>query len=245
MEYSSLAKRFTLSDFAYAHRGLWTPAGPAENSLRACLAAAEAGLGIEFDVRPSADGVPMVFHDAILDRMTSETGLFETYSAVELEAMSLNGGGAIFSLATLLADWPGMTPLLCEMKIDGATDPAEFAHTVGQILSAYNGPAAAMSFSARAVAALPESLIRGQLIDAKKHSGEDAFNARLGKITPAHADYIACHTSDARDVRAYADTCDLPVIVWTVKDPETCSRLKSIVDAQIFEGFAASIAKPA
>ena len=53
-----MAKAFDLSAFAYAHRGLWLEAGPVENSLAAFRAAAEAGLGVEFDVRPAADGTP-------------------------------------------------------------------------------------------------------------------------------------------------------------------------------------------
>jgi len=239
-----LAERFILSEFAYAHRGLWSPAGPPENSLAACLAAANEGLGIEFDVRPSADDVPMVFHDAILDRMTGETGLFETYTAAELSAMPLNNGGTIFSLETLLAEWPGTTPLLCEIKIDGKTDPKAFAGIVGAMLNAYSGPAASMSFSRTTVLALPSPLMHGQLINAKSRTGEDFFYERLHSITSAQADYIGCHTSDAEEVRRHADQYDLPVIVWTVEDAETCARLKPIVDAQIFSGFAPSLVKP-
>ena len=74
MVFSRLAERFTLSDYAYAHRGLWTADGLTENSLEALLAAAENGLGIEFDVRPAADGVPIIFHDPVLERMTGEAG---------------------------------------------------------------------------------------------------------------------------------------------------------------------------
>ncbi len=239
-----MAKRFTLSGFAYAHRGLWAPDGAPENSLAACLAAARAGLGIEIDLRPSADGVPMIFHDAILDRMTKESGLFESYAASELEAIPINGGGRIPSLQSLLSHWPGDTPILCEMKVDGKTNPAEFARTVAAILTDHPGPAAAMSFSRRAVAALPGNLMRGQVINAKIKIGEEAFSQRLDATTNLNADYIGCHTSDAERVRTHADKFDLPVIAWTVKDAETCQRLKSIVDAQIFEGFAPSIAKP-
>jgi len=239
-----LAERFILSQFAYAHRGLWTPAGPPENSLAACLAAANAGLGIEVDIRPSADDVPMIFHDAILDRMTSETGLVETYSAAELSAMPLNNGGTIFSLQTLLAEWPATTPLLCEIKIDGKTDAKAFSLIVGAMLNAYAGPAAAMSFSRTAVTALPSPLMRGQLINAKSRTGEDFFYERLGSITSSQADYVGCHTSDAEEVRRQADKYDLPVIVWTVKDAATCAQIKPIVDAQIFEGFAPSLVKP-
>ncbi|MEM8921520.1 MAG: glycerophosphodiester phosphodiesterase family protein, partial [Pseudomonadota bacterium] len=58
---------------SYAHRGLWDATRP-ENSLAAFHAAVVAGVGIELDVRLSADGVAMVFHDQMLDRMTNASG---------------------------------------------------------------------------------------------------------------------------------------------------------------------------
>lgn len=239
-----LAKRFTLSDFAYAHRGLWTSEGPVENSLRACLGAAENGLGIEFDVRPDCNGKPMVFHDKTLDRLTRHTGKFENLPARALEQIHLADGSKIVSLETLLDAWPGQTPLLCEMKIDGKTDPFSFASEVGRMLSAHKGPAAAMSFSFEAVIALPEGLMRGQLIDKSSKIGEESFAPRLNAITTSHADYIACHTSDADQVAAQGQALGLPTIVWTTRDAETCARLNPIVAAQIFEGFDPELAKP-
>ena len=89
MGYLRLAKEFQLSDYAYAHRGLWSENGLPENSMKAFLAAATSGLGIEFDVRPSADGVPVVFHDKTLHRMTNEFGLVEERSASELIRIEL------------------------------------------------------------------------------------------------------------------------------------------------------------
>lgn len=245
MAYLKLAKRFTLSDFAYAHRGLWTSEGPVENSLRACLDAAENGLGIEFDVRPDCNGKPMVFHDKTLDRLTRHTGKFENLPARALEQIHLADGSKIVSLETLLDAWPGQTPLLCEIKIDGKTDPFSFASEVGRILSDHKGPAAAMSFSFEAVIALPKGLMRGQLIDKSSKIGEESFAPRLNAITTSHADYIACHTNDADRVAAQGQALGLPTIVWTTRDAETCVRLKSIVSAQIFEGFDPELAKPA
>lgn len=244
MGFSRLAKRFNLSDYAYAHRGLWSPNGPPENSLQACLKAAQAGLGIEFDLRPSADGVPMVFHDALLDRMTSHDGLFESFSAEELAAMELRQGGNIFTFETLLSAWPAETPLLCEMKIDGVTDPEAFGRAIGKMLQDYSGPAAAMSFSQTAVKALPKNLMRGQLIDAERRVGENAFERFLSRITAEDCDYIACHTSDAFRCRKLGNELGLPVITWTVKDVETAQQLKQVVDALIFEGFDPCFVKP-
>ena len=84
-----MAERFQLLDYAYAHRGLWTDGGLAENSLEALLAAAEAGLGCELDVRPAACGTPIVFHDPLLDRMTSESGLVSRRTASTARGLKL------------------------------------------------------------------------------------------------------------------------------------------------------------
>ncbi len=59
---------FDVSAFAYAHRGLWD-AGAPENSLAAFEAARAAQIGVELDVRLTSDNVPVVFHDAGLERM--------------------------------------------------------------------------------------------------------------------------------------------------------------------------------
>ena len=160
-----MARRFALKDFAYAHRGLWTNDGLPENSLASFRAAAEAGLGIEFDLRPSADGEVMVFHDPLLERMTGATGEVETLPASALGAYRLKGGSEpLPSFEDLLSLWPQDLPMLAEMKIDGSTDAGAFAAKVGARLMDWPGLAAAMSFSDIAVRALPEGLMRGQLI---------------------------------------------------------------------------------
>lgn len=54
-------------DRPIAHRALHDAAqGRPENSRAALRAAIAAGYGIEIDVQPSADGVPMVFMTRIL-----------------------------------------------------------------------------------------------------------------------------------------------------------------------------------
>ncbi|HZZ35853.1 MAG TPA: glycerophosphodiester phosphodiesterase family protein, partial [Caulobacteraceae bacterium] len=63
-----------LFDPPIAHRGLWSPDGPPENSLGAFQAACAAGYGIELDVQLTADGEAVVFHDSTLERMTGQPG---------------------------------------------------------------------------------------------------------------------------------------------------------------------------
>ncbi len=234
-----MAEAFEPSDFVYAHRGLWTKDGLTENTLEALLAAADAGLGIEFDVRPAADGVPIIFHDPTLDRMTDRTGPVAGLTSLELIATALNGGGEIVTLETLLSAWPRKTPLLCELKIDGLTDPNRFAQHVGAMLMDYDGPAAAMSFYPAAVRALPEGLMRGQLIVQTSMSGAQDPSA----IAPGSVDYLACHISDADHPSLQTARKDKPLLTWTVTDEATCRALAPRTDSQIFEGFDPALAK--
>ncbi len=54
-----------------------------ENTLRAFDAAAERNFAIECDVHLSADGVPMVFHDDQLERLTGHEGWINQKTAAE------------------------------------------------------------------------------------------------------------------------------------------------------------------
>jgi glycerophosphoryl diester phosphodiesterase len=67
----------------YAHRGASSYAP--ENTLRSFYMGLEMGAdGIETDVHLSADGVPVLFHDHTLDRVTDCTGAVEDFTAAQL-----------------------------------------------------------------------------------------------------------------------------------------------------------------
>lgn len=238
-----MARRFALKDFAYAHRGLWTKDGLPENSLGSFRAAAEAGLGIEFDLRPSADGEVMVFHDAALERMTGAAGAFEALPAATLRGHRLNGGDEpVPSFEDLLSLWPQHLPMLAEMKIDGSTDPAAFAETVGARLIEWPGLAAAMSFSDIAVRALPEGLMRGQLIAPSAQYGEGYFDAYAEAAIADGIDYLAVHHTDAARAAAALEREDMPFVVWTVRTQADLAALKPHQPALIFEHFSPALA---
>ena len=100
----------------YAHRGLHG-SGRAENSISAFRAAVEAGFGIELDVRLSADGELVVFHDDELSRVTKEEGRVDSRTAKELSEIKLCGtGDGIPTFKEVLALVDGKVPLLIEIK---------------------------------------------------------------------------------------------------------------------------------
>ena len=71
-----------------AHRGDWRVA--TENSVEAMQAAMAIAAcdGLEFDVRTSADGAPVVIHDASLSRVQSQPDIVESLTAAALAAFA-------------------------------------------------------------------------------------------------------------------------------------------------------------
>jgi glycerophosphoryl diester phosphodiesterase len=238
-----MARRFDLAAYAYAHRGLWLKEGPPENSLAAFRAAANAGLGAELDLRPSADGTAMIFHDSQMDRMTAGAGLFEAHTADALMATRLTGyDERIPCFDDLLDFWPDDLPLLCEMKIDGSTDLAAFARTIAAHLAVWPGLAAAMSFSEDAVRALPDTLMRGQLVVPMTYTDGETFDAIVKRAVADGIDYLAVHHSDlARTIPLAAGT---PVVTWTVRSEAELAAARAYKPAIIFEHIDPALAEP-
>lgn len=216
-----MAARFTLGDWHYAHRGLWRKSGPVENSRAAYRAAAESGYGIEFDLRPSIDGVALLFHDPLLDRMTLETGPVAELTADQLQRTILKGSDeTIPVLSDLLDFWPDNLPLLAELKIDGLTHPVTFAHDIAARLHDWSGPAAIMSFSTEAVEALPDTIMRGQLVHPLKMSGEYIFDGVMKHAVNCGADYLCVWHEDALKAADFADTHGLGLAIYTSRSQE-------------------------
>jgi type 1 glutamine amidotransferase len=73
------------------HRGAWAFAP--ENTLEACAAAMDHGAdGCEIDIRRTADGVLVLFHDDGLDRMTDALGRVNQHTYAELLAVEFRSG---------------------------------------------------------------------------------------------------------------------------------------------------------
>jgi glycerophosphoryl diester phosphodiesterase len=81
-----------------AHRGDPSEAAP-ENTLAAFGSALDAGAdAVEFDVRLTADGVPVVIHDAAVDRTTEGTGIVRSMTVAEVKRLRIAGGHEIPTL---------------------------------------------------------------------------------------------------------------------------------------------------
>lgn len=89
------------------HRG--AAASAPENTLASFAKAAALGCAmVEFDVRLSADGVPIVFHDDRLERCTGASGPVGRKTLAELKRLDAGGGETIPTLAEVLALCAGL-----------------------------------------------------------------------------------------------------------------------------------------
>ena len=103
---------------SYAHRGLHTrdQAIP-ENSLSAFIKAASEGYAIELDVQLTSDGVPVVFHDESLKRMTGDRRYLRDLTLEKIKQLHL--GETMDEIPTLfevLTAVHGRVPILVELK---------------------------------------------------------------------------------------------------------------------------------
>lgn len=106
---------------ALAHRG--GAAEAPENSLSAFARVVELGFEyIETDVRATADGVPVVFHDERLDRVTDRIGRVRELPYAHVTRARVGGADPVASMADVLAAFPD-TRFNIDIKEDHALRP--------------------------------------------------------------------------------------------------------------------------
>lgn len=236
-----------------AHRALHDrAAGRPENSRAAVRAAVAAGYAIEIDIQPSEDGVPMVFHDYDLRRLTGVPGRIRGLSARKLATLRLLGGeDGIPTLAEVLAIVAGCVPLLIEIKDqDGGlgTEVGLLEQAVAGTLVGYGGPVAVMSFNPHAVAAFHRAAPGVAVgLTTSAYRAEDwgliaaGTRDRLREIPDydrVGACFISHEVSDLDRPRvAVLKAQGAAVLCWTVKSPEVEAKARRIADNVTFEGY--------
>jgi glycerophosphoryl diester phosphodiesterase len=106
---------------AFAHRG-FAPDGD-ENSMAAFERAVRLGYRyLETDVRVTADGVALAFHDARLDRVTDNVGRVDELPWAQVRRARIGGREPIPLLTDLLAAWPDVCINL-DVKADRGVGP--------------------------------------------------------------------------------------------------------------------------
>lgn len=195
-----------LCDRPFAHRGLHG-GGRTENGSAAFAAAIEAGWGIECDVQFAAGGVPVVVHDARLERLTGHKAAVVNMRAVELGLLRLADGGLLPSLSDTLEQVGGRVPLLLEIKSPRGVDPALW-RAVADALAGYRGPVGVMSFDPRVGRWFAEhapGVTRGLVASNEDRRGLHVRLRHLLAIRMARPDFLAW------DIRTCPIRCPPPL----------------------------------
>lgn len=211
-----------------------------ENTLSAFDAAIERDYAIECDVHLSADGVPVVFHDSVLNRLAGRDGFVHEMSAAELNQLKVGGtDDHIPTLAEMLARVRGRVPLVIELKGVEGKDTGLVA-AVAQTLEGYRGEAAIMSFDhwlVRRFADDAPGIPAGLTAEKRTIPALEAHFSML-----AHPiSFVSFGISDLPNpfVSFVREKLAMPVITWTVRNEEARAATFAHADQMTFEGFEA------
>jgi glycerophosphoryl diester phosphodiesterase len=213
---------------AFAHRG--GAAEGDENTAEAFGRAVALGYRyVETDVHATADGVPVVFHDRNLLRVTGSPGTVAGLRWADLATLRVGGAGAVPRLDDVLSAWPDV-----RFNIDVKADPAAAptvevirrAGATGRVLLAsfsdrrlttvrrLAGPDVATSLGARSVARLKMASATGLRVRLPASVVAAQVPPRAGRLTVVDRRFVAG-----------AHRQGLQVHVWTIDDPAEMHRL--------------------
>ncbi len=237
--------RTPLCGVHYAHRGLFDNDSDApENSLNAFQKAVDAGYGIELDVQLSKDDVPVVFHDASLERVCGVSGNVWDYTLEELRQMRLaHSEQTIPTFEEALHVVDGKVPLIIEYKMDRPS--MKVCVLCDRILKQYKGVYCMESFFPFAVRWYRKNrpeIVRGQLSadfrrDGMNGPGQKLVTYLLSNFL-ARPDFIAYRHEDAKNLsRRLCRKLGALSVAWTIRSREQYERAKDKFDLFIFDGF--------
>ena len=220
---------------AMAHRG--GAIEHLENTFPAFQACVDMGYRyLETDVRVTADGVLVAFHDPTLERVTDRSGRIENLTWAEVSAARIGGREPILRLEDLLGAWPDVRFNL-DIKAGGVLPP--LVRTVRRLkvvdricLGSFSdariaaarrlfGPAVCTSLGPRGVAALRLSSYSPRAAGLVRiQAGCAQVPLQLGGRALVDERFVAA-----------AHARDLQVHVWTVDtEAETTAMLDLGVD---------------
>lgn len=225
-------RRFAYLDrplpLAFAHRGGSTTL---ENTTSAFESVVALGYHyLELDVRATADGALLVFHDEYLDRVTDRTGRIADLSYAQVSQARIGGVEPIALLEDVLGSFPQVRVNIDVKELAAVGPLVDVIHRTGAM-----DRVCVASFSDRRVRAVRSALGSG-LCTALGPAGVAALRAAsyLGSVRPRLAGWGACaqvppranglRVVDRRFVHA-AHERGIQVHVWTIDDPGEMNRL--------------------
>lgn len=231
----------------FAHRGLHGE-GKAENSLSAFAAAADAGFGIELDVRLSLDGKLVVFHDDTLTRVAGIDKRVDELAFAELKKCRLsNTDDTVPSFREVIELIDGRVPLLIEIKEDaGKSDVTE---ELVRELADYAGPYIVESFNPLSLKTfrklrrdVPLGILSQHFCRKEEYRGKILYfilqNMLLNFLSVP--DFVAYEHTDAAmpSLKLARKVFGTPAVAWTVRSEEDERvAISAGFDSIIFENY--------
>ncbi len=231
----------------FAHRGLHDPETDIpENSLAAFRRAVDAGYGIELDVQLSADGIPVVFHDATLSRICAIDRRVDSLPFSALRELSLTGTEEkIPSFAEVLSLVDGKVPLLVEIKMDHID--LSVPEKINELLSSYDGLYCIESFHPAALWWYRKNrpdVYRGQLstnfnIENRTLSPAQYLLGKMVLNVVSRPDFISYNWRFRKDTslrlcrRLFGAKC----AGWVIRSDKELKACRRTFDMFIFEDF--------
>ncbi|HEY7176246.1 MAG TPA: glycerophosphodiester phosphodiesterase family protein [Micromonosporaceae bacterium] len=213
---------------AFAHRG---GAGEGDENTLAAFARAVA-LGyrhLETDVRTTADGVAVVFHDATTDRMLGRAGRVADLSWQDLSTVRRNGATVVPRLDDLLDAWPSAYLNIDVKSPDGVVPTIKAVQRTASwdrvLLASFHD--ATLRLVRAADARVATSLGRAGCV--RVWAASRLGTGGRGAARRSVAAQVPVAAVDARFIR-HAQRLGLAVHVWTVNDART---MRDLLDAGV------------
>lgn len=236
-----------------AHRGLHNRgSGIIENTASAFARAIKGGYGIECDLQLSGDGVPMVFHDPTLERLTGQSGTVATLSAGQLGRISLTGSSSDDcpqTFAQLLEQIAGKVPLVVELKQQPPERAPLLAQAAVAAAAGYEGPLVFKTFDPALIKLTRRAGFAGTIgIITMKYDDEHSkskltawqrFSLRhLLHRTSTKFDFISCHHEALRlPMVRLLRRSGMKVMSWTIRSYDEEQNARRYADQIVFEGY--------
>lgn len=218
-----------------AHRGY--PRCFPENTLQGIAAALRAGARyVEIDVQMTADRMPVLFHDATLERLCAAPGVVHDYTLAALSSLCPGEPGrlgAAFAgvliptlreVAALFRDWPQAT-LFVEVKgealVPFGSEAVYGAVTVA--LAPIRQRAALISFDIDFLLAARRA--GWSALGAVVERWEGLDDPQLARIAPAYLFTDLAHLPPTGDLAGPARRLGARLAVYEVADPEVALAL--------------------
>ena len=237
-----------------AHRGLHDRAnGIIENTRAAFEAAIEKNYAIECDVQLSSDGVPYIFHDDKLERLTGVTGRSDELPIAEVQKLVLTGSSENATpqrFTEFLEQIAGRTQLQIELKKQAdATRTVKLATEVAAALRDYRGPFTIESFDPRLLVALRNAGVTAPLGIITYAYDEPTWDTQVSgwrKFVLRHLlhwpwtrfDFISCRNlSLYLPMVRFLHARGMEVTAWTITSEQAARAALRASDQIVFEEF--------